>query len=194
MSVAAKTEDTQINDVIVNDINVSAFHEVVEDVTADPAKGLVEFSVKTRWQGQTRSRTVIDSYTIGGEKVMRHFEIDADEPEELLGTNQEPNPQELLMAAVNACMTVGYVANAAVRGITLDTLSIETKGELDLQGFLGISDKVKPGYDTITQVVRIGGNGTPEQFQEIHEAVMKTSPNYFNMVNPITMNSAIEVA
>ncbi len=32
------------------------------------------------------------------------------------------------MAALNACVMVGYVAGAAVNGITLDRLEVETQG------------------------------------------------------------------
>ena len=97
------------------------------------------------------------------------------------------------MAAVNACMMVGYVAGASLKGIDLDTVEIRTKGELDLRGFLGLDDKVPPGYETIDYEVRIKGNGTPEQFEEIHQTVMKTSPNYFNISRPIRMNGSLHV-
>jgi hypothetical protein len=88
---------------------------------------------------------------------------------------------------------VGYVAGAAVKGITLDQLEIETSGELDLRGFLGLDETVKPGYESIQYVVRIKGNGTPEQFREIHENVMKTSPNYFNIASPIRLDARLEI-
>ena len=94
---------------------------------------------------------------------------------------------------MNACMLVGYVVGASVKGITLEKLEIETEGELDLRGFLGIDENVKPGYDTIKYQVRIKGNGTPEQFQEIHETVIRTSPNRFNMANPIKLESELLV-
>lgn len=97
------------------------------------------------------------------------------------------------MAAVNACMTVGYVAGAATRGITLNTLEIRTSGTLDLRGFLGLDDKVPAGYETLNYEVLIKGNGTPEQFEEIHQNVMKTSPNYFNLNRPIRMNGKLKV-
>lgn len=125
--------------------------------------------------------------------MARDFEIAADEPLELLGTNTAPNPQELLMAAVNACMTVGYVAGASLKGITLDRLEIETTGQLDLRGFLGLDDSVPPGYEEIDYTVRIAGNGTAEQFDEIHRTVMQTSPNYFNIARPIRMNGKLQV-
>jgi uncharacterized OsmC-like protein len=179
---------------MINGLDLDALTETVEAVQADPSKGLVRFTVATRWDGQTKSRTRVTGYELGSEQIARDFEIVADEPEELLGTNTAPNPQELLMAAVNACMTVGYVAGASVHGITLSRLEIETTGQLDLRGFLGIDDSVPPGYEAIDYTVTIAGNGTPEQFEEIHRTVMATSPNYFNLARPIRMNGKLRLA
>lgn len=178
----------------VNDIDVAALEGVVEAIGADPAKALVEFRVRTAWTGQTRSESRVDGYVIGGERIERDFKIAADEPLELLGSNGAPNPQELLLSAMNACMTVGYVAGAAVRGIKLDHLEIETHGELDLRGFLGLSEEVPAGYRRLDYIVRIAGDGTPAQFQEIHDNVMRTSPNYFNMARSIDVHGKLELA
>ena len=70
--------------------------------------------------------------------MQKDFTIRVDEPLELCGTNQFPNPQEYLLAALNACMIVGYVAACALEGITLQELRIETSGDIDLRGFLGL--------------------------------------------------------
>jgi uncharacterized OsmC-like protein len=177
----------------VNGLDLTALGEVVEAIQQDPAQAKVSFDVTTRWTGQTRSETTVDGFTIAGNRVARSHKLVADEPCELLGGDSAPNPQELLMAAVNACMTVGYVAGAAVHGITLEKLEIATRGTLDLRGFLGLDDTVPPGYEAIDYDVRIAGNGTPEQFEEIHQNVMKTSPNYFNLNRPIRMNGTLRV-
>jgi uncharacterized OsmC-like protein len=177
----------------VNGLDVDALAEVMREIARDPAKGQVQFRVRSEWKGQTRSRAEVESYTIGGQEVHRHFTIDADEPFELLGRNTAPNPQELLMTALNACITVGYVAGASMKGIALEKVEIETSGALDLRGFLGIDPSVRPGYDAIQYVVRIKGNGTPEQFQEIHETVARTSPNYFNLSRPVRLDARLEV-
>jgi uncharacterized OsmC-like protein len=177
----------------VNGLDLDALKEAVGQIQRDPRKGIVAFRVRSAWRGQARSRSTVDSYTIGGQEVRRHFDIDVDEPYELFGQNSAPNPQEMLMTALNACIMVGYVAGAAVKGITLERVEIETAGELDLRGFLGIDPGVPPGYEAIRYTVRIKGNGTPQQFQEIHETVMKTSPNYFNVSRPIRIDAALEV-
>ena len=178
---------------IVNGIDLNALEETVDAINKDAGRANVQFRVKTEWLGQTRSQSTVEGYRIGGQEVARNFTIIADEPHELLGANSAPNPQELLMSAVNACMMVGYVAQASVRGIPLESCTIETKGELDLRGFLGLDDSVPAGYRRIDYTVAMFGDGTPEQYAEIHAAVQATSPNFFNMAQPIEMNGTLRL-
>jgi uncharacterized OsmC-like protein len=177
----------------VNGIDLGALGDVVEAIEKDSSQAKAGFAVTTHWAGQTRSESVVEGFKLGGQRIERSHKIVADEPFELLGTDSAPNPQELLMAAVNACMMVGYVAGAATMGIRLEAVEIRTRGELDLRGFLGLSDDVAPGYEAIDYDVIIKGDGTPEQFAEIHQAVMKTSPNYFNINRPVRMNGTLKV-
>jgi uncharacterized OsmC-like protein len=176
-----------------NGLDLAALGAVVDAIESDPSQALVGFDVTTRWTGQTRSETTVEGYTMAGERITRTHKIVADEPCELLGGDSAPNPQELLMAAFNACITVGYVAGASLKGIALDSLEIKTRGELDLRGFLGLSDEVAPGYESIAYEVRIKGDGTPDQFEEIHQTVLKTSPNYFNISRPIRVDATLKV-
>ena len=90
-------------------------------------------------------------------------------------------------------MTVGYVAQCAVREITLESLEIETGGEIDLRGFLGINSAVPPGYEHLSYIVRIKGSGTNEEFAAIHEAVMATSPNFYNVSQPVALKPTFVV-
>src|SRR6266513_4340057 len=189
MSAQSKTAEPTV----VNDINVDDLFALIDGVKSAPAKGKTNWHVTTTWHGQARSRAEIESYEIGGEKVPRRFSIDIDEPRELGGSNSFANPQEHLIAALNACMTVGYVAQCAVRGITLESLAIETEGEIDLRGFLGIDPAVPAGYENLRYTVRIKGDGTKEQFYEIHEAVAATSPNFYNLSRQVALKPTLVV-
>jgi len=90
-------------------------------------------------------------------------------------------------------MTVGYVAQCAIRGIALKQLEIETEGEIDLRGFLGLDPNVPPGYKSLSYTVRLRGDGTQKQFTEIHEAVMATSPNFYNIANVVALKPTLMV-
>jgi uncharacterized OsmC-like protein len=189
MGASTKTAEPAV----VNGINVDELFALIDDVRREPEKGKTNWHVITTWRGQTRSRAEIESYELGGKNVPPRFSIDIDEPRELGGSNNFANPQEHLIAALNACMTVGYVAQCAVRGITLESLSIETDGDIDLRGFLGIDPAVPPGYGTLSYTVRIRGSGTKEQFTEVHEAVMATSPNFYNLSRAVALKPALIV-
>jgi uncharacterized OsmC-like protein len=189
MTAQAKTKEPNV----VNGINVDDLFSLIEGVRHDATKAKTNWRVSTKWQGQTRSHSQVEGFAIGGEQVSRQFSIDIDEPCELGGSNQFANPQEHLIAALNACMTVGYVAQCAVRGITLESLAIETTGEIDLRGFLGIDAGVPRGYEDLSYTVRIKGSGTRQQFAEVHEAVMATSPNFYNMSRPVALVPALVV-
>ena len=178
---------------VVNGINVDDLFALIEGVKRDTAKAKTNWRVTTTWQGQARSRAQVDGFEIGGERVPRRFAIDIDEPYELGGTNRFANPQEHLIAALNACMTVGYVAQCAVRGITLESLEIETDGEIDLRGFLGLDPAVSAGYENLRYTVRIKGSGTKEEFAEIHAAVMATSPNFYNLSRSVALKPTLVV-
>ena len=189
MALPSKTAEPTV----VNGINVDDLFALIDGVKRDSAKGKTKWHVATTWQGQARSRAQIESFEIGGERVPRRFSIDIDEPCELGGTNRFANPQEHLIAALNVCMTVGYVAQCAVRGISLESLAIETDGEIDLRGFLGIDPAVPAGYEALNYTVRIKGNGTKQQFAEIHRVVMATSPNFYNMSRAVALKPTLVV-
>ena len=178
---------------IVNGINVDDLFALIDNVRRDVAQGKTNWRVTTVWQGQTRTRAQIDSFDIGNKRVPRQFSIDIDEPLELGGTNRFANPQEHLLAALNACMTVGYAAQCAVRGIALESLEIETSGEIDLRGFLGIDPTIPAGYENLSYIVRIKGSATKEEFARVHEAVMATSPNFYNLSRCVALKPSLVV-
>jgi len=93
-----------------NALDLVADTELVEQSAETPDLG---FEVTTRWDGQFRSETKVGPIRFGnGDTVIRDFVIKADEPEEILGSNEAPNPQELLMAALNACIAA-WASNCA---------------------------------------------------------------------------------
>jgi hypothetical protein len=82
-----------------------------------------------------------------------------DESLELGGGNAYANPQEYLLAALNACMIVGYTALCALQGIALQKLEITTEGDIDLRGFFGLDPAVPAGYRALSSRVVVQGDG-----------------------------------
>ena len=72
-------------------------------------------------------------------------------------------------------MTTTMVYHAAVRGIKLEEVESELEGDIDLRGFLAISNEVRPGYQQIRVNFKVETN--PENVATLNELV-KLSPVY----------------
>lgn len=170
----------------INGFELRALQELVEHVSADPDSAIAGFRVTSQWNGGARVESKVTEYELAGQKIGRRYVIRSDEPRELLGEDTAPNPQELLFAALNACMIFGYVTNAAALGITVERLSIETHGSLDIRGALAVAD-VPAGMTEIHYTVRLRANASPEQLEALHQRVMAHSPNRFHLAQPIRL-------
>jgi uncharacterized OsmC-like protein len=178
---------------IVNGIDVEELEDLIDRAKSDPTAALTKWQVTSSWAGRTHIHTNVDSFSMGGKASKRSFSIDIDEPPELLGDDLHANPQDHLLAALNSCMMIDYVAQCAMRRINLTSLKIETRGEIDMRGFLGVDPDARIGYEAIDYTVRVKGDATPEQFAEVHAAVMATSPNFYNLSKPVTLRPTLVV-
>lgn len=65
----------------------------------------------------------------------RDFELIVDEPEDMGGANEGPNPLEYLLAGQAGCLNVTGSQVAADMGIELESLEIAIDGEFDVAAF-----------------------------------------------------------
>ena len=177
----------------LNGVNTEVLRGAIDAIAQDPALGMTHWSVSTHWRGGARSDTRVTECIIGGKRVPKNFTLGVDEPLELLGTNEYPNPQEYLLAGLNACMVATFINYCELAGIEVEELRIDTEGDIDLRGLLGIDPTVKPGYDHLRYTLHVKGNATPEQFEQIHCTMMATSPNYFNLASEVALKSRLVV-
>jgi putative redox protein len=107
---------------------------------------------------------------------LRNFELTVDEPPALAGTDQGPNPVELLLAALGTCQEITYRFYAEKMGIPLNSVSVVVKGSLDLRGFFDVDDNVRPGYKRIESEVKLDSPAPPEEIAKLVEAVERHCP------------------
>ncbi len=177
----------------VNGIDVGDVQDLISAVTSDPAAGMTSWRVVNTWQGGTQSQARVEGFEIGGRIVRRAFNFQFDEPNEIGGTNRFANPQEYLLGALNACMIVGFTALCALHGYRIEQLEIVVDGEIDLRGFFGIDAAVSPGYDDLRSTLTVKGSATAEQFQQVFEMMLATSPNLHNISRPVRVTPVLVV-
>ena len=128
----------------------------------------------------------------------RQFSFDADEPEELGGTDKAPNPVEYLLAALSTCQEITYRLYADALGIPVNSVSVKLEGDLDLRGFLDVDDTVRPGYLAITGTVTLDSPASDDELARLKAAVDRHCPVLDSLRNPtpvtLTINHVQEAA
>jgi uncharacterized OsmC-like protein len=136
----------------VNGVNVDALKNTIDATADDPELGKSRFHIYNKRLYGTHNRgTAMDFYS--AKQTFAHkqaYTLEADEPEAFGGRDEAPNPVEYLLNALAACLSNSLIAHAAARGIEIEELECDVQGELDLNGFLGLSDDIRKGYQNIS--------------------------------------------
>jgi uncharacterized OsmC-like protein len=149
----------------LNGVDTPTLFATLDAVRANPDLARFQFRAVNRWASGTHNRSTIRGfYGAGQEDTSRieDFTYDADHPAVLVGTGHGPTPVEFLLHAIAACLTAGVANIAAARGVRLREVSSTVEGDIDLLGVLGLSDRVRNGYQAIRVSFQVSGDAPEE--------------------------------
>jgi uncharacterized OsmC-like protein len=172
----------------VNGVDVEQLGQTIEAIQDNADLAHFQFRAHSEWEGGGHSRTWIQGFHGAGKEDTSRaepFVLEGDEPPVLLGQNQAPNAVETVLHALASCLAVGFVYNAAARGVAVESLDLDLEGELDLRAFLGLSEEVRPGFREIRVTYRSRTDAPREEVEELCEHVQKTSPVLDMLRNPV---------
>ena len=170
----------------INGVAVDQMMETIEAVKANPQLAEFRFRARNRWVDGTHNRSSIQGFTgAGAEDTSRTepFQYDNDEPPVLLGSNRGPNPPEYALHALAGCVTTTFVAFASAQGVKIDSIETEVEGDLDLQGFLALSD-VRRGFREIRLSFKIRSTAPREVIEDLLKTAQRQSPTFDVIANP----------
>jgi uncharacterized OsmC-like protein len=126
---------------------------------------------------------------------MKHkaaYTADADHPAVLCGEDEGPTPVEWLLHGLAACLTAGIANIASARGVTLQSVTCDIEGDIDLQGILGLSDEVRNGFQAIRASFRVKGDAPEETLRKIVDQAVARSAVFDVLSNGVPVSVAAE--
>jgi uncharacterized OsmC-like protein len=162
---------------------VSLIADTRTAVASDPANAQALFSAEGTLVGVTE----VDIRT--GAHAFK-----ADEPPALGGADVAANPVQYALASLGSCQAITYRFWAAQLGIAFDTLTVRVEGDLDIRGFFGFDEAVRPGLTAVRVEVSVTGPESAERYAELAAAVDAHCPVLDLFKNPVPVTRAIASA
>jgi uncharacterized OsmC-like protein len=186
-----KQQTVQQDPVFMNGVNVTGVFETIDAIKADDGLAKFQFRASNEWLDGGHNRSTIKGFygcRMEDETRTQPFVLDADEPPVLLGQDAGANPVEFVLHGLAACLTTTMVYHAAARGIEIEAVESALEGDIDLRGFLGISDEVRKGYHDIRVRMRVKSQAEPQTLRDLAEF----SPVYDVVSNSLPVDVVVE--
>jgi uncharacterized OsmC-like protein len=144
------------------------------------ASSILEVESKGVWKGGVKT-----------EMSVRAFEpFIVDEPTALGGTDEGPNPVELVLSGLSSCTSVMISLIAKEQGFAYEAAEFANSGKIDLQGMSGV-EGVSPHFQSVQFDVVVTTSESDDRLQQLKAAVEKRCPvmNLFlDAKVPVTTN------
>ena len=178
----------------INGVDVDKLFGTIDAIKKTPVIATFKFRASNKWLDGGHNRTTINNYygTQQEHERKKPFVLEADEPPILLGNDQGPNPVEYALTALAACVTSSIVYHAAAKGIRLNSVESRLEGDIDLQGFLGLSKEVPRGYKEIRMFFKIDADAPDEKLEEIVQLGPTYSPVYDTITRAVPVKVKLE--
>ena len=178
-----------------NGVDTPKLFATIGAVASQPTLAQFRFRAQSHWVGGTQSRTTIAGfYGVGAE--MQHdapFQASADHPKVLCGEDNAPAPVEWVLHALAACLTAGIANISAARGVTLHSVECSVEGDIDLQGILGLSDKVRNGFQAIRVNYTVKGDAPEEKLRQIVDQARARSAVFDILTGHVPVTIEVDV-
>jgi uncharacterized OsmC-like protein len=177
-----------------NGVNAQVLGTVIESIKSQSEMAKVTFQVQTQWQNGDgfKNTSTGKNFQIGGRTIERQeaFTLGSDFPDELGGMSKGPTVCEMCMASIGSCVSQTMVAYATMMGIQLDSIRIETEGDVDIRGFTGVSEKVRPGAQEFRMNIHLESKtASKEKLEELYELGKRFSPAMDTLTHGTTIKT-----
>ena len=142
-----------------------AVSDTINHIAENPEAGEATFSVRSTLEQGFRAAV-----------QARDLQFVVDEPENLGGDNEAPNPVEYVLGALAACQEIVIKTHANQLGIDLESVEVSVEGDIDLKGFFALSG-ARPGFKNVSYQTEIKTDEKDsEKLQRLKELSLENCP------------------
>jgi len=169
----------------MNHVNMDKLKELMKAIKQDPANAKIFPKVSGKWifeEGQPQFRS--DIKVEGGK-----FTVEADMPTKLGGWGSRPGPLHWCLYGLASCFAFTFAALAAMEGITLSKLLVETEGHIDFSKVFGLTEN--PIVENVKFKVTADSDVDLEKIEYIRRLAEERCPAVYCLTKPIKITTEL---
>ena len=162
---------------LINGVDVAKIKQTQEQAQKDPSSTEREPKIVARWLGGSKAR--IEFGNVSSE----------------IGGDGNLNAMQTLLASLAACDIDLVATHAALIGVTVEELWIETTGHFNSRAYYGIEGASGPGYNDIAYTIHLKApKATSKQIKYLKERCERSSPvgDSLSKSIPLTLEVKVE--
>ena len=163
-----------------NGVDLERVRAVKTRIGEDEETARPRFAARVTWLGGYRTESLLGGHTI----------VRGDEPTAYAGEDTGPSPEDMLLAAVGQCLSVGYAGSLAARDIPIQRLEITVSGRVDFRVAYGLAEG-NPGFDRIEVEVDLQADAPREVLEAVHERVLREAPIPNTVSRPVELDARL---
>ncbi|NLA15120.1 MAG: OsmC family protein [Bacteroidales bacterium] len=144
---------------------------------------MTDMKVRVRAQSENATKTVINA---------RNFRFVIDEPAELGGTNDGPNPVEYVLGAFAGCLNVMAHLIAKEMDFELRGVKIDVSGILNPARLFGQSFEERAGFKEISVMIKADTDADEATLEKWMQAIEDRCPVSDNLQHPTPVKIAVK--
>ncbi len=175
-------------------VDTPTLFATLDAVRGQPELAKFQFRADSHWLSGTHMQSTIHGFSgAGGEHVHKAPTVaHGDHPAVLCGADEGPTPVEWVLHALASCLTAGIANIAAARGVTLTKADAKVVGDIDLQGVLGLNDKVRNGFQAIRVTFEVAGDAPMAKLEEIVRQSVARSAVFDMLTNGVPVAVSVK--
>jgi uncharacterized OsmC-like protein len=177
-----------------NGIDVELLGGLYEEVVASAGPVTIDVTTRHRWIDGARIEITGGTITAFGETVERsEHQLRTDLPVPLGGSDTAAAPTEVLLAALTGCVVSALTEQAALEGVTIDSIEVSADTSLDVRGAFGV-EGARVAVEPITLRVTITADAEPEHLEALGHASLAASPTAATISQPVPVRIEVRTA
>ncbi len=156
--------------------------EIQAKLKAQPEKAMVSITAATR---------MMDGNGWLSEIKVRDHVLTGDLPRNFGGTDRGPKPTEFVLVGLATCHEVTYRVVAESLGIPLEGVSVTVTGVSDARGFIGLDDRVRPGFLRVRGTVTLDTPASDADVERLRQMVEQHCPVLDDLRAPVPVTMEV---